>query len=154
MHLVAQNVQDTHAIATKLAERLVAALPQKTAATVVALSGDLGAGKTTFTQGFAIALGIQEKPKSPTFLLAKRYEIPHTRIPGAMHRYFLWHLDCYRLNGRQDLVALDLHSAFLDPKNIILVEWPERIGDALPRDHIEVHMTHEGGEKRGITIKE
>jgi tRNA threonylcarbamoyladenosine biosynthesis protein TsaE len=145
MKLVSQNPSDTQAIAAKLAQRLIDALPGRDRAAVVALRGDLGVGKTTFTQGFAKALGVAEQPKSPTFNLVKQYSIPGTG-------FSLWHLDCYRLEGRHDLVTLDLHHAFEDPHNIILIEWPERIGDGLPRDHVEVHLTHEGEEKRGVTI--
>lgn len=146
MHLVSQSPADTQAIAAKLAQRLHSALPRATA-TVVALYGDLGAGKTTFTQGFAEALGITQQPKSPTFLLAKEYAIPQTP-------YSLWHLDCYRLQGHRDLVTLDLHRIFENPNNIVLVEWPEHIGAGLPRDTIEVRFTHEGPTSRGITINE
>lgn len=145
MELVSQSVQDTHAIAQKLARRVLTEMPGKAQATVIALRGELGAGKTTFVQGFAQAMGVIERPKSPTFNLAKVYDIPGT----AWH---LWHLDCYRLNGRDDLASLDMHTAFEDPNNLMLIEWPERIGDALPREHIEVHLTHAGPEQRGVTI--
>lgn len=147
MHLVSQGPTDTHAIAAKLAHRLLQQMPQKTIATVVALHGELGAGKTTFVQGFAKALGIIEQPKSPTFNLAKTYRIPSTP-------YTLWHLDCYRLQGRQDIATLDLHTAFADPMNLILVEWPERIGDGLPRDRVDVRFEHVDPERRAITIPE
>ncbi|MCC6934385.1 MAG: tRNA (adenosine(37)-N6)-threonylcarbamoyltransferase complex ATPase subunit type 1 TsaE [Candidatus Yanofskybacteria bacterium] len=146
MHLVSQSPEDTAAIAARLAERVRASLP-RTEAIVIALIGDLGAGKTTFTQGFASALGIRQQPKSPTFLLAKEYSVPGTP-------YSLWHLDCYRLTGRQDLITLDLHHIFEQPNNIVLVEWPEKIGEGLPRDTIEVRFTHEGPTSRGITINE
>jgi tRNA threonylcarbamoyladenosine biosynthesis protein TsaE len=147
MRLVSKSPEDTWAIAQKLAERILAKLPGAAAATVIALRGDLGAGKTTFTQGLARAFGIVEQPKSPTFLLAKQYAIPQTP-------YTLWHLDCYRLSSHADLVPLDLHTVFSDPHAIIVVEWPERIGDGLPRDRIEVHLTHEDAQSRGITIIE
>lgn len=153
MHLVSHSANDTQAIAARLAERVRAALPGR-AATVIALRGELGAGKTTFVQGFARALGITHHPKSPTFNLAKQYSIPGTP-------YSLWHLDCYRLAGFQDLQTIDLHRLFTDPANIILIEWPERVGDGLPRDRIEIHFTHlpgrqagTGNDTRGITIPE
>jgi len=114
---------------------------------VIALRGELGAGKTTFVQGFARQLGILEQPKSPTFLLAKEYRIPHTE-------YSLWHLDCYRLSDHRDLITLDLHTIFAQPQNMVIVEWPERVSEGLPREHVEVHLTHEGETKRGITIIE
>ena len=145
MHIVSQSVEDTQKAAEKLAHTLVVAMPGKTAATIVALRGDLGAGKTTFTQGFAHGLHVVETPKSPTFNLVKQYAIPGTE-------YSLWHMDCYRLTDHRDLIALDLHTAFTNPHNLILIEWPERISDGLPRDHIEVHLTHEGPQKRGMTI--
>lgn len=152
MHLVSQNSADTQAIAAKLAQELVAKMPGKSVATIVALRGDLGAGKTTFAQGFAAGLGVTEKAKSPTFTLAKQYAIPNSHVPGVMQRYYLWHLDCYRLNDRNDLAALDLHAVFADNHNVVLIEWPERIGDGLPREHVEVHMAHVGAEKRSIVV--
>ncbi|MEK7638268.1 MAG: tRNA (adenosine(37)-N6)-threonylcarbamoyltransferase complex ATPase subunit type 1 TsaE [Patescibacteria group bacterium] len=146
MQYVSQSTQDTQAIAAKLAQKIRAKMPLA-GATIVALRGDLGAGKTTFTQGFANALGITQQPKSPTFMLAKQYAIPGTP-------YSLWHLDCYRLQSHKDLAALDLHALFIDANNIMLIEWPENIGDGLPRDRIEVHFEHAGNDKRSITISE
>ncbi len=135
------------AIAAKLAERLLADMPQQMNATVVALQGELGAGKTTFAQGFAAALGIVQQLTSPTFTIAKTYRIPATP-------YMLWHLDCYRLHGHQDLSALDLHAAFADPVNIILVEWPEWVGESLPRNRVTVRFEHVDAQRRAITIPE
>lgn len=145
MQLVSQSADDTRAIAVRFADRIRDAMTGRTTALVVALKGDLGAGKTTFTQGVASALGIASTPKSPTFLLAKEYPIPDTP-------YSLWHLDCYRLKSRAELVTIDLHHIFEDPLNIICIEWPENIADGFPRDHIEVHFVHGGGDKRSITI--
>ncbi len=144
MQYVSQGAQDTQAIAAKLAQKVRAAMPLA-AATIVALRGELGAGKTTFTQGFARALGVVQTPKSPTFMLAKQYAIPRTS-------YSLWHLDCYRLKSHADLAVIDLHALYGDANNIMMIEWPENIGDGLPRDRIEVHFEHAGDDKRSITI--
>jgi tRNA threonylcarbamoyladenosine biosynthesis protein TsaE len=145
MHLVSHSAQDTQAIAARFAEDIRAASPGKSA-TVIALYGDLGAGKTTFVQGFARALGIAQQPKSPTFMLMKQYPIPGTTRT-------LWHLDCYRLAGHQDLRALDMHRVLEDSSAVILIEWPERIGEALPRDHIEIHFEHlPENDSRRITL--
>ncbi len=116
-------------------------------ALVIALEGDLGAGKTTLVQGVARALGIREIPKSPTFNLVKEYA-----VPGSLLR--LWHVDCYRLTGRTDLTALDLHRVFADPHNLVLVEWAQRVLGALPIDHIAVRMEHAGDDKRTISVNE
>lgn len=145
MQLVSQSAEDTRAIAARFAAHTASLMAGRTTALVVALRGELGSGKTTFTQGLAHALGVSQTPKSPTFLLAKEYPIPHTQRS-------LWHLDCYRLAGHQDLVTLDLHSIFANPNNIILIEWPERIGEGLPRDHIEIHFVHSGNDTRSITL--
>jgi tRNA threonylcarbamoyladenosine biosynthesis protein TsaE len=145
MQMVSQSSEDTRAIAARFATQIEALMAGRTTALVVALRGELGSGKTTFTQGLAHALGVSQTPKSPTFLLAKEYPIPHTQRS-------LWHLDCYRLSGHQDLVTLDLHHIFSDPRNVILIEWPERVGDGLPRDHIEIHFAHNGNDTRSITM--
>jgi tRNA threonylcarbamoyladenosine biosynthesis protein TsaE len=145
MHLVSQSPQDTKNIAAQLAKRVLSSITSKTTATIIALRGELGSGKTTFTQGFASALGVVKQPKSPTFNLAKQYSIPNTT-------YSLWHLDCYRLTGFRDLKTINLHQLFTDSSNIILIEWPENIGDGLPSDHIEIHFTHTGNDTRGITL--
>ena|ERR1051326_4079011 len=147
MKVVSQSAKDTQKIAQNLAQKILAGMPGRAHATTITLRGELGAGKTTFTQGFARGLGIGEQPKSPTFLLAKQYAIPGTS-------YSLWHLDCYRLTDHRDLVTLDLHTLFSDPRNILLIEWPERINDGVPREHIEVRLTHNGPTQRGITITE
>lgn len=145
MQLVSQSADDTRAIAVRFAAHIRDIMPGRPSALVIALQGDLGAGKTTFVQGLAHALGIEKIPKSPTFLLAKEYP-----VPGSP--YALWHLDCYRLKSHNDLVTLDLHRIFDTQTNIVLVEWPERVGDGLPRDHIIIRFEHAGGDKRSITL--
>ncbi|HTP56704.1 MAG TPA: tRNA (adenosine(37)-N6)-threonylcarbamoyltransferase complex ATPase subunit type 1 TsaE [Candidatus Paceibacterota bacterium] len=147
MHLVSQSPQDTGAIAARLATTWKDALRGRSSALVVALEGELGAGKTTLVQGIAHALGIREMPKSPTFNLVKEYPVPGTDL-------HVWHVDCYRLSGRADLAALDLHHVFADPHNLVLVEWAQRVADALPDDHIVVCMEHAGADKRSISVNE
>jgi tRNA threonylcarbamoyladenosine biosynthesis protein TsaE len=145
MHLVSHSADDTRIVAARFARAALAAMPGRTGALVIGLRGELGAGKTTFVQAFAHALGIAEQPKSPTFNLMKSYAVPRTT-------YVLWHLDCYRLTRHTDLGALDLHARFAEPHNIILVEWPERVSDGLPRDHLTVSFSHTGGDTRSITL--
>lgn len=145
MHEASHSPDDTRAIAARVAQYVREILPTRTTALVIALRGELGAGKTTFTQGLAHALGIQTVPKSPTFLLAKEYPLPD----GG---HSLWHLDCYRLTSHAELVTLDLHRIFEDPRNIVIVEWPENISDGLPKDHLEIRMSHAGGDTRNITL--
>jgi tRNA threonylcarbamoyladenosine biosynthesis protein TsaE len=96
-------------------------------ATIVALQGDLGTGKTTFTQGFFRGLGIKRNIPSPTFVIMKRYKLKHASFANAHH------MDAYRLRKPEDVSPLGLKELLRDPKNIILIEWPENIKGVLPR---------------------
>lgn len=110
-----------------LAARIGAILPVDT---VLALHGDLGAGKTTFVRGLARAWGIQEAVTSPTYNL-------HTIYKGDRQ---LIHLDAYRLGSGNDLDALMIED-FLQPPWCFAVEWPEHIPDALPEDAWHFYLT-------------
>lgn len=113
-----------------LARRLAPALP---ADTVLALHGDLGVGKTTFVQGLAEGLGIQESVTSPTFNLYVLHQGPRGR---------LLHLDAYRLEGAAQVEALMLEDFLVSPW-IAAIEWPEKIADWLPHDswHLDLGIT-------------
>ncbi len=94
------------------------------------LVGDLGAGKTTFAQGFAAALGIGEPVTSPTFTLAREY---HGRL-------LLHHLDVFRLDQIAEVLDLGLPE-LLDSDGVILIEWGDAIRQALPNNYLEVALT-------------
>ncbi len=99
------------------------------------LVGDLGAGKTTFTQGFAAALGISEPVTSPTFTLAREY---HGRL-------LLHHLDVFRLDQISEVLDLGLPE-LLDSDGVIIIEWGDAIRQALPNDYLEVALTFIEGQ--------
>jgi len=112
--------------------------PSSRGATLVALSGELGAGKTAFTQAVAHALGIAEAVTSPTFVLEKIYLISKRGHPMSKgHRMStpftrLVHIDAYRLESGSDLAPLGFNELMHDPENLVLLEWPEKVADALP----------------------
>lgn len=114
---------------------------------VVALEGELGAGKTTFTQAFAEALGVREHLKSPTFVLMKHYHLSDVQGYHA-----LYHLDCYRLNSSTDLIPLGTGDIIRLPGTIILIEWAERVADILPRNHWVIHIDHISEQERNISV--
>jgi tRNA threonylcarbamoyladenosine biosynthesis protein TsaE len=117
-------------------------------ALVVALRGDLGAGKTQFVQGLAKGLVIKETINSPTFVILKKY--PFLK-PIAGFKTF-YHIDCYRLNSAKDLAALGIKEIFKNPENIVAIEWPEIINDFLPKSNLGITFKVVGKNKRQILI--
>lgn len=108
-------------------------LPKAEDATLVTLSGNLGAGKTSFTQAAAKALGVEESVTSPTFVLAKSYALPE----GLAFRTLL-HIDAYRLSGGGDLERIGFTDALADSGTLIFLEWPEIVADGLPQADVAV----------------
>jgi tRNA threonylcarbamoyladenosine biosynthesis protein TsaE len=123
--------EETWALAAELADELPAG-------TVIALHGDLGAGKTCFIQGYAVALGIDEPVTSPTYTLIGEYE---GRLP-------LHHIDLYRLSGPEEALGLGLEEYF-DVNGITAIEWAERADGLLPPDLllIEIKTDDETGAR-------
>ncbi len=137
------SAKETQKMAGILAKELLKTKPKKYAL-VLALSGELGAGKTTFVQGFAKSLGIKEKIKSPTFLIIKNYKL---RIKNF--RNFI-HIDAYRLTKAKDILALGWREMSNDPKNIITVEWAKHVAKVLPAHHFDINFKHISENKRRI----
>lgn len=108
---------------------------------VVLLTGDLGAGKTTFVQGVASSLGIKEKVASPTFNIMKLY----------LGEVSLIHIDAYRLEGMDHNIGLDEYIGY--EKGYTFIEWPMYIPELLPEDCIEVNITNLGDNDREIVVK-
>lgn len=102
---------------------------------LITLSGPLGAGKTTFTQSFARALGIRNRITSPTFILSRQYLVPQSSVT-------LHHLDLYRLVSSVDLLSINLNELLQDPNNLIIIEWPEKISgyQNLPGLHLKFEL--------------
>ncbi len=102
-------------------------------ATLVTLAGDLGSGKTAFTQMVGKKLGIKTKITSPTFVIQKKYELSPSEPKEISTSYKqLIHIDAYRLNNGRDLLVLDWDEIMNNPDNLILLEWPERVKDIVP----------------------
>ena len=129
------SVEETWALAKELAKELKPG-------DVVCLEGDLGAGKTTFTQGLAAALGVPGRVTSPTFCIVQEHQSPDV---------LLVHMDLYRLHGEEDVEAIGWED-YLSRGAIIAVEWPERAGALLASSAHHVAFHHKGEEKRRITI--
>ena len=118
----------------------------KTLTGVIALTGDLGSGKTTFVQGFAKGLGIKEKVISPTFVLIRQHQIPNTKK-------VLYHIDLYRLGAEEQIKHSGIEEILQDPENVILVEWAEKAQHFLPKNTIWVNFQALSQNQRRISLK-
>lgn len=124
MKFVSKNLQDTADIAEKF---LAECASREGEALVVGLSGDLGSGKTAFTQAVAKQLGIQDIVTSPTFIIEKIYKLNNQQFDHLIH------IDAYRLESGSELLHLGWKEIAANPKNVIFIEWPEKVIDILPK---------------------
>ncbi|MBR1553216.1 MAG: tRNA (adenosine(37)-N6)-threonylcarbamoyltransferase complex ATPase subunit type 1 TsaE [Schwartzia sp.] len=128
LEMVTHSPEETAAVA----ERLGAAAE---AGTALCLVGDLGAGKTLFTQGFARGLGVTGEVTSPTFALMNQYQ---GRLPVT-------HFDLYRLEREEELDEIGFYEYAEDRRGVVLIEWADKFPDALPEPHIRLEIKR--GEK-------
>lgn len=120
------------------ATALVATLtPKAEGATLVTLSGELGAGKTAFTKALASALGVIEPVTSPTFVLEKIYTLSNQQFEKLIH------IDAYRLKEGRELESIGFDEAMKDRSNLIVLEWPERVERALPKAEVALTLVAE-----------
>lgn len=135
-----QSAQETQTIAAEFAVTL-------RGGELVLLIGDLGAGKTTFVQGLAAALGVTARVKSPTFTVMNEYAVD--AVDQAVRR--LVHIDLYRFTDANELRALALEDE-RRPDSVVLIEWPNAIDFTFAADAV-VAIDHKGGDARTITIE-
>jgi len=159
MKIVSKSLMDTEKIARDFIEKI--SMGVYNTALVVGLYGDLGSGKTTFTQAVARIFNIKEDITSPTFVIEKIYPI-RTNAASATsngtgdfkHENFkkLIHIDAYRLDSGKELLALEWERIVMDPNNIIFIEWPERVLEVLPKNHAKIFFRFLGENEREIEI--
>lgn len=118
-------------------------------AAVVALHGNLGAGKTTFTKQIAKHLGVKETVTSPTYIIQKKFET-NSDVTDFKN---LIHIDTYRIDLEDELIRLGWDENLADKNNLIVVEWPENIPDILPSDAVHVYFTFVDEVTREVEIK-
>jgi len=143
--ITTESEKETKKIAEEFAKLL---RPKKKGALVLALSGELGAGKTRFAQGLARGLGISKRVTSPTFVISKEYRLRSKKTPF----HFFYHIDFYRLSTKDDLVGVDFEDILAKSDALVAVEWADRIKSAIPKDAIWITLERAGEEARKIII--
>jgi tRNA threonylcarbamoyladenosine biosynthesis protein TsaE len=133
--LVSQSPEETQAAGERLGRTLG---PRD----VVALTGELGAGKTCFIQGLVRGLGVTSHATSPTFVLINQYR----------GRWPVYHVDAYRTESLTELMDLGLPELFED-EAVTVVEWADKLAPLLPARTVHVHIAGVGDEPRAITIR-
>lgn len=146
----------TKKLGQTLAKKILKISPKKKAV-VLGLVGDLGGGKTTFLQGFAKGLGIKQKILSPTFIIMKKFQIPNPKLQTNFKFQLpkfqtFYHFDCYRIERPKEILALGFKEIILNPKNIVVIEWAEKIRKILPKNTILIKFEFIDRKTRKIKI--
>lgn len=136
--IITENAKETQKVAADLAKKLLKKKLNETL--VIALEGELGAGKTTFIKGFSKALEVREKILSPTFVLIHKHKLSIKY--EVLGKKYLYHIDAYRLNSEKDLLKIGVKEIFANPENIILIEWADRVKKIIPKTAIWINFDH------------
>ncbi len=144
---ISKSVAETEKIAKIFLDKIFKNHHSKNGALVVALSGDLGAGKTAFTKAIGKHLKIKNKIGSPTFVIMKKYSL-------KLKNYkFLFHIDAYRLKNEKELLHLGWEEIAKNKEHIVFVEWPENVSKIIPTHARYIYIeTDEKGE-RSLELK-
>lgn len=169
IEITTKNASETKKLGSLLAKTIIDGSPTSINSTIISLEGDLGTGKTTFTQGFAEGLGIREKIQSPTYVILKIYNLTASasrkrandiftsdkknkillkRAKASGNKKFI-HIDAYRV-GPKDFVILGWKNFIKNPNNIIMVEWGDRIKKILPKNTTHILFSHQKCDERKI----
>lgn len=148
MEYITKNAEETKDLGRKIATDIVN-FASGEGAVVIALIGDLGAGKTTFTQGFAEGLGIKKRLVSPTFIIVRRYELDGENFTN------FYHSDVYRFDGneKREMANLGMDDLMSDPENIVLIEWADKVKEHLPKQTKFIYFKNMDEDTRKVTYE-
>ncbi len=142
--IISNKTKETREKGKELAENILKNKEEK--AFVLALKGNLGGGKTAFVQGLAEGLGIKENVVSPTFVIFRKF-----KISSPDFKYF-YHFDCYRIKNPKEVLNLGFKKIIENPRNIVAVEWAEKIEKILPENTLTIEFEFLEENKRKITF--
>lgn len=144
MEIISDSLKKTDQIAKDLAKKVLKL--NQNQSVVLALSGNLGGGKTTFLKSFAKGLGVKERVLSPSFVVFRRFSLKHNIFKN------FYHFDCYRLDDVKDLAQLGLEEIIKDKQNIVAIEWAGKVKKVLPENNISLEFEFIDENKRKISI--
>jgi tRNA threonylcarbamoyladenosine biosynthesis protein TsaE len=148
--------QQTKKAGEILAKEILNTTPCKKAL-VLGLVGDLGGGKTTFIQGLAEGLGIRERVLSPTFVLIKKFLISNYQLQPSRRSSWgsanFYHIDCYRIQKSKELLDLGFREIIANPRNVVAVEWADKIRKIMPRGTIWISFEFIDNKTRKIVLE-
>ena len=136
---ITNNIKETNKVANDLATNLESGQ-------LITLSGNLGAGKTVFVKALAAGLGISETITSPTFVLMKSYKVEYKKIKQLIH------VDCYRLDGIEDVSDIGLQDFLNDPQTLVVIEWADKLDNLPKKNRIDVKIESLGQDERKVVI--
>ncbi|MFC1595063.1 tRNA (adenosine(37)-N6)-threonylcarbamoyltransferase complex ATPase subunit type 1 TsaE [Patescibacteria group bacterium] len=146
VEIITKSEKQTEKTARILAGEIQNNKKHKKQAEIIALTGELGAGKTVFTRGFARGLGIKNRVFSPTFVLIKRHSLKNSYFEN------FYHIDCYRIKKAKEISDLGWKEIAKNPKNILVIEWADKIKKILPKNSLKIQMKHKDRTKRIIIL--
>jgi len=143
-----KSKKETKKIAQDFAQQIIKKKNKK--AVIISLEGDLGSGKTTFLQGFAKEIGVEDIIKSQSFVIMKKYPILNKK--GDIAFKFFYHFDVYRIQNPREILALGFKDIIKDPRNIVAIEWGDKIKKILPPQTIRLKFKYQDKNERKIIL--
>lgn len=141
MEILSTSTAETQKLAQTIAKKVKPGM-------VLALFGDLGSGKTTFTTFLVKALGFDSRVQSPTFVIHRRYAKPSGKPIDTIH-----HVDLYRLTSKEEVLDIGLPEMLQESHSLVLIEWPELAMDFLPQDVVKLYFTTIDETTRRIIVE-
>lgn len=141
MEILSTSTAETEKLAQTIAGKVKPGI-------VLALYGNLGSGKTTFSSFLVKALGFDSRVQSPTFVIERRYSKPAGNPIDTVH-----HIDLYRLTSKKEVVDLGIAEMLQEPHSLVLIEWPELVTDLVSQDVVEIHFRTVDENTRHIIVK-
>lgn len=142
MEYVTHSLDEMKGVAQDVLEKIQ---PLDTAF-VCALQGELGSGKTSFTQCIAGLCGVSEHVTSPTYVIQKTYPLSECSFNTLVH------VDAYRLESERELEVLGFSKLLEDPSVLVCIEWADNVRALIPQNALWIHFKHQGGDARHVTV--